>query len=204
MDTAFAIQGNDYILLATDRAVMRSIMKLQDSDEKTIRLNDNQIIATCGDTHDRKVFAKYIQCNLNYYYYLNGNRLNTSELANYTRTALAEGIRSHPYQTNCIIAGYDEGEGPKLFWLDYLGTCQQVIKAAQGYGGYFLYGLMDNYYKKDFSFEDGKKCITDCIKELKTRFLVNMVEFHVYKISKNGIEDLSREFCAGDKMEVDA
>lgn len=203
MDTAFAIQGNDYILLATDRAVMRSIMKLQDSDDKALRLNEKQMIATCGEVRDRKVFAKYIQCNLDYYYYLNGNRLNTTELANYTRHLLAEGIRKHPYQCNCLIAGYDDEEGPKLFWLDYLGSCQQVVKAAQGYGGYFLYGLMDNVYKKDFSFDDGVKCIQNCIKELKTRFLVNMVEYHVYKISKSGIEDVSRMFKMGDKMEVE-
>ena len=37
MDCAFAVQGQDYILLATDKAVMTSIIKLQESDTKTIR-----------------------------------------------------------------------------------------------------------------------------------------------------------------------
>ena len=53
---------------------------------------------------------------------------------------------------------------------------------------------MDNCYKKNFGYEDGEKCIKSCIKELKTRFLVNMVDFNVYKISKNGIEDVSSAF----------
>ena len=193
MDCAFAVQGKDYILLATDKAVMTSIIKLQDSDTKTIRLRDNQIMAACGDNHDRKTFSKLVQCNMDYYYYMNGNRLTTSEAASYTRSLLAEAIRKHPYQCNVLIAGCDV-QGPKLYWIDYLGSMQQVTKGAHGYGAHFLYGIMDNYYKKDFDLESGEKCIKSCINELKTRFLVNMVKFNVYKISENGIEDVSVKF----------
>ena len=193
MDCAFAVQGKDYILLATDRAVMTSIIKLQDSDTKTIQLSENQIMAACGDNHDRKTFSKLVQCNMDYYYYMNGNRLTTSEAASYTRNLLAEAIRKHPYQCNVIITGYDV-EGPKLYWIDYLGSMQQVTKAAHGYGAHFLYGIMDNYYKKDFDYETGEKSIKSCINELKTRFLVNMVKFNVYKISKDKIEEISIQF----------
>ena len=193
MDCAFAVQGKDYILLATDKAVMTSIIKLQDSDTKTIRLSDNQIMAACGDNHDRKTFSKLVQCNMDYYYYMNGNRLSTSEAASYTRSLLAEAIRKHPYQCNVLIAGCDV-QGPKLYWIDYLGSMQQVTKGAHGYGAHFLYGIMDNYYKKDFDLESAEKCIKSCINELKTRFLVNMVKFNVYKISENGIEDVSVKF----------
>ena len=53
MDCTFAIQGDDYILLANDKSVMRSIMKLQDSDVKTIKLTDHQILACVGEHYDR-------------------------------------------------------------------------------------------------------------------------------------------------------
>ena len=36
MDCAFAVQGKYYILLATDRAVMTSIIKLQDTDADSL------------------------------------------------------------------------------------------------------------------------------------------------------------------------
>ena len=67
-------------------------------------------------------------------------------------------------------------------------------KAAQGYGAYFLYGLMDNYYKKDFTFNDACDCVRKCIYELKTRFLVNIVDYDVFKITKDGIQDISDMF----------
>ena len=193
MDCTFAIQGDDFILLANDKSVMRSIMKLQDSDVKTIKLTDHQLLSCVGEHYDRKNFSKLIKCNLELYNYQNGNRLNTEEVASYVRSQLAESIRRNPYQANVLIAGYDN-DGPKLYWLDYLGSIVRVAKAAHGYGAYFLYGLMDNYYKKGFNYNDGVDVIKKCIKELKTRFLVNMCEFDVFKITKDGIEDVSEQF----------
>ena len=193
MDCTFAIPGDDFILLANDKSVMRSIMKLQDCDVKTIKLTDHQLLLCLGEQFDRKNFSKLIKCNLELYNYQNGNRLNTEEVASYVRSQLAESIRRNPYQANVLIAGYDN-DGPKLYWLDYLGSIVRVAKAAHGYGAYFLYGLMDNYYKKGFNYNDGVDVIKKCIKELKTRFLVNTCEFDVFKITKDGIEDVSEQF----------
>ena len=194
MDCVFAIQGPDYILLAGDRAaVSNSIIKLQDTDHKMLKLADNQIIACVGEAYDKKNFAKYIRANMEYYYFQNGQRLTTDETAAYIRKELAEGIRSSPHQCNCLVAGFDV-DGPKLYWLDYLGSYAKLLKAAQGYGAYFLYGLMDNFYKQNLSLEEGEDLIKKCINELKTRFSINMVDFDVFKITKDGIEDISDKF----------
>ena len=194
MDCVFAVQGPDYILLAGDRAsVSNSIIKLQDTDHKILKLANNQLIATVGEAYDKKNFAKYIKANMENYYFQNGQRLTTDETAAYIRKELAEGIRSSPHQCNCLIAGYDI-DGPKLYWLDYLGSYAKLLKAAHGYGAYFLYGLMDNFYKKDLKLNEGEDIIKKCINELKTRFSINMVDFDVFKITKDGIEDISNKF----------
>jgi len=194
MDCVFAVQGSDYILLAGDRAaVSNSIIKLQDTDHKISKLAANQMIACVGEAYDKKNFPKLIRANMEYYYFQNGQRLTTDEAAAYIRKELAEGIRSSPHQCNCLVAGYDV-DGPKLYWLDYLGSCAKLLKAAQGYGAYFLYGLMDNFYKKDLNLAEGEDIIKKCINELKTRFSINMVDFDVFKITKDGIEDISKKF----------
>ena len=146
MDCAFAIQGTDYILIASDRSVARSIIKLQDSDDKLTLLSNTQILAACGEVSDRKSFSKLVFGELEYYYYRYNTRLDTDEVANYTRSVMAENLRKSPVQANCLVAGYDK-DGPKLYWMDYLGSSSKVTKAAHGYGGHFLYGIMDNYYK---------------------------------------------------------
>ena len=109
------------------------------------------------------------------------------------RCILAESLRKSPYQANCVIAGYDEN-GPGLYWLDYLGSLQKVTKAAHGYGGHFLYSIMDNFYNSDLSLEDAKTCIGKCINELRTRFIVSMVNFQVKIVDKNGITNISSEY----------
>ena len=194
MDCVFGIQGNDYILLAGDRAsISNSIIKLQDTDHKIWQLADKQLMACVGESYDKKDFSKLIKANLELYYYKNGQKLNTDEVASYIRQELAEGIRRNPIQCNCLVAGFDS-DGPKLYWLDYLGSYAKLLKAAHVYGAYFLYGLMDNFYKKNMSLSEGETIIKNCIKELKTRFSINMVDFDVFKITKNGIEDISDKF----------
>ncbi len=149
MDCAFAIQGTDYVLIASDRSVARSIIKIQDSDDKLTILSDTQILACCGEVADRKSFSKLVFGEIEYYYYRYNNRLNTDEVANYTRSILAENLRKSPCQANSLIAGFDK-DGPKLYWMDYLGSSAKVTKAAHGYGGNFLYGIMDNFFKSVF------------------------------------------------------
>ena len=67
--------------------------------------------------------------------------------AEYTRTELATALRKNPYQVNLLLAGYDEKDkSAKLYWMDYLGTLQQVAKGAHGYGAYFVNSVLDNNY----------------------------------------------------------
>ena len=194
MDCVFGVQGKDYILLAGDKAAVgNSIIKFQDTDRKVFKLADNQLMACVGESYDKKNFPKLVKANLELYFFKNGHRLTTDETAAYIRKELAEGIRSSPHQCNCLVAGYDN-DGPKLYWLDYLGSYAKILKAAHGYGAYFLYGLMDNFYKKDLSLKDGEDIIKKCINELKTRFSINMVNFDVFKVTKDGIEDISAKF----------
>ena len=194
MDCVFGVQGKDFILLAGDRAsVGNSIIEFQDSDHKIIKLANNQLMACVGESYDKKNFPKLVKANMELYYFQNGQRLTTDETATYIRKELAEGIRSSPHQCNCLVAGFDS-DGPKLYWLDYLGSYAKLLKAAHGYGAYFLYGLMDNFYKKDLSLKEGEIIIKNCISELKTRFAINMVDFDVFKITKDGIEDISDKF----------
>ena len=47
------------------------------------------------------------------------------------RSELAYGIRNGPYMVNCLIAGFDNGK-PQLYWVDYMGTLVQSVRAAHG------------------------------------------------------------------------
>lgn len=52
--------------------------------------------------------------------------MTTNALANYTRDELAKALRRGPYEVNLLLGGYDEGKGPSLYYIDYMGAMQKV------------------------------------------------------------------------------
>ena len=41
-----------------------------------------------------------------------------------------------PYHVNILMAGFDEGVGASLYYMDYLGTMHKMNVAGTGYGTY--------------------------------------------------------------------
>jgi 20S proteasome alpha/beta subunit len=52
-----------------------------------------------------------------------------------------------PYFVNLLLAGYNDEEGPELYFVDYLASMVKVPYAAHGYGGFFSLSIMDRYHK---------------------------------------------------------
>jgi 20S proteasome subunit beta 4 len=142
---------------------------------------------------------EYIEKNINLYKLRTGIALSTRAAANFTRyvllalliraytllrAQLAKFLRESPYNVNLLIAGYEEMTGPSLYFMDYLASIHEIPRAAHGYAAHFTLGLLDRYYKKDLTEEEGMKIIYMCIEELKTRFLVNRTGFTIKVVNK--------------------
>ena len=105
------------------------------------------------------------------------------------RSELAEALRRGPYQVNCLVGGFEHLTGEaKLYWMDYLGTLQQVTKGAHGYAGYFVNSVLDNSFQKDMSLDDGINTLKKCILELRTRFIIKQPNFVAKIVTKDGIK----------------
>ena len=140
-----------------------------------------------GEHSDILQFGDYIQRNLKFLELKNGIKLSTTQTANFIRSELAEALRKGPYQVNCILAGIDE-DGPKLYWIDYLGTLVENEKAAHGYSEYFVHSTMDTLNKANLTQEEGLNIINYCINEMKTRFLANQNTFTIKVLTRDGIK----------------
>ena len=120
--------------------------------------------------------------------YRTSHELSVEATAQYTRTELANALRKGPYQVNLLIGGYDTYDGvAKLYWMDYLGTLQQVAKGAHGYAAYFVNSVLDNNFKHNMTLDEGIHTIKKCIEELKTRFIINQPTFVAKAVTKEGI-----------------
>ena len=192
MDSIFGICGKDWVIVACDTAVNRSIFTLKHDEDKIMNLNSNKILAASGEQTDRYQFCNYIQKNLQLQAFRTGIELSVEASAQWMRSELAEALRRGPYQVNCLVGGFEHSTGEaKLYWMDYLGTLQQVTKGAHGYAGYFVNSVLDNSFQKDMTLDDGLATIKKCIHELRTRFIIKQPNFVAKIVTKDGIKVLN-------------
>ncbi|EPZ31979.1 N-terminal nucleophile aminohydrolase [Rozella allomycis CSF55] len=190
MEALFGIVGKDFVLIAADKSQVRSIVVMKTDQDKTRNLNDNIVMACAGEPGDTSSFGEFIQANVQLYSTRNGYNMSTKETAHFTRSSIAKSLRSrNPYQVNMIIAGYHPRDGPELYWIDYMGTMQKLPFAGHGYSAYFNLSLLDRHYKANMSLEEASSVLGMCFQELKTRFMVNLPEFTVKVIDKDGIRE---------------
>ena len=192
MDSTFGICGKDFAIVAADPAVNRSIFTLKHDDDKIMQLNKFKVMSCSGEQTDRSSFSNYIMRNLQLIEYRSDVEPDVESTAQFIRSELAQALRKAPYQVNVLIAGYDTIDNEaKLYWMDYLGTLQQVQKGAHGYAGYFVNSVLDNNYKSDMTLEDGIAAMKKCILELRTRFIMNQPNFIAKVVTKDGVQTMS-------------
>jgi len=191
-DVVLGLVGRDFVLIAADQAVSRSIVVYKDSEDKIISIDNNKLIGAAGPASDRVHFLEYIEKNVVLYGLISGHILSTHATAQFTRNELAEAIRKGPYQVNLLIAGYDkpnsnnEGGGPSLYFLDYLGSLHRVKVGAHGYASYFALSIFDRYYHSDCSIDEGIQIIKQIIHELRQRFLLKIGAIQCKIVTEHG------------------
>lgn len=148
-------------------------------------------MATIGDAGDSNQFTEFISKNIALYKMRNGYELSPKAAAHFTRRNLADYLRSRtPYQVNMFLGGYDEKEGPELHFIDYLANAKSLPFGAQGYGGFFSASILDRYYHSKITEAEAYDIMKKCVVEIQKRLIVNLKNFNVIVIDKNGIKSL--------------
>ncbi|XP_043252401.1 proteasome subunit beta type-2-like [Colletes gigas] len=193
MECLIGIQFKDFVLIAADMTAARSIVVMKNDEEKIHKISDKLVMAVSGESGDTTQFSEYIGKNIQLYKIWNGYELSPKAAACFTRRKLADYLRSRtPYNVNLLMAGYDNDAGPELYFIDYLASCVKVPYAAHGYGGIFTISILDRYHKYDSTEEEAYLLMKMCIREIHKRLIINLPNFKVQKVSKDGIKELER------------
>jgi len=190
MDCLLGVVGADYVIMAADQSQSRSIVVIKTDEDKILKLDDSKMLGAAGPAGDRYQFCEFVQKNLHLHEMRTGITLDTKAAASWTRNELAFALRRNPFQVNLLIGGYDKDKGPSLYFMDYLASMHKMPCSAQGYCANFTLSVMDRYYKEDMNLEEGKELIRKCIKELQTRFLINVPNFIVKIADKDGVREV--------------
>ena len=197
MDSTFGVAGKEWVIIVCDAAVNRSIFTLKHNEDKITQLSSHKIMGLSGDQSQRYSLSNYIQRNLALKELRTGHEMGVESTAQYMRTEMAQALRRGPFNVNLLMGGYDHVEGrAKLYWMDYLGTLQQVNKGAQGYAGYFVNSVLDNNFTKDMTLDQGIECVKKCIMELNTRFMIKQHNYVCKIVTKDGVKEISLKDAA--------
>ncbi len=191
MECIIGIAFNDFVIIAADARVSRSVITLKQDVDKMFKLSKRSLVAVCGEAGDTVQFAEYIQQNMQLYEIRNGYELTPREAAHFTRRNLAEALRSRSaYHVNLLLGGFDPKEGPELFYMDYLASMVKVPYAVHGHGGFVTLGILDSQYKPGMNVDEAVNLLKNCVKELQKRFVVTNDRFVVRIVNKDGIKHL--------------
>ncbi|XP_055750613.1 proteasome subunit beta type-2-like isoform X2 [Salvelinus fontinalis] len=164
------------------------------------KLSDKILLLCVGEAGDTVQFAEYIQKNIQLYKMRNGYELSPKAAANFTRKNLADYLRSRtPYHVNLLLAGFDETDGPGLYYMDHLSALAKAPFAAHGYGAYLTLSILDRYYRPDLTRDEAVDLLKKCVEELNKRFILNLPSFSVRLIDTEGIHDLEKIMPVGAK-----
>ncbi|KXJ71212.1 proteasome subunit beta type-2 [Aedes albopictus] len=191
METLMGIRGPDFVMLAADCTHAHSIMVLKDDESKIYKISDNLMMATIGEAGDRVQFTEYISKNILLYKMRNGYELGPKSAAHFTRKNLADYLRSRtPYQVNVLVGGYDAADGAQLHYIDYLANSLPVKYAAHGYGGLFVSSILDRYHHAKITQDEAYEILKKGVAEIQKRLIINLPNFKVSVIDKDGIKEL--------------
>ncbi|XP_078046183.1 proteasome subunit beta type-2-like [Augochlora pura] len=205
MECLIGIKFKDFVLIGADMTTAHSIMVMKSDEHKIHKISNKLVMAVSGESGDTTQFSEYIGKNIQLYKMRNGYELAPRAAASFTRRNLADYLRSRtPYFVNLLMGGYDDHTGPELFFIDYLASCVSVPYAAHGYGGFFSLAIMDRYHKLDSTEEEAYALMKMCVREIQKRLIVNLPNFKVQIVSKDGVKELKPITAQSLAMEDDS
>lgn len=188
MDFFMGLVGkkNGFVMVCCDTQAVHSIITIKKDEDKIVPIDSHKVFCISGEAGDRVNFTEYIIANVKLYTLRNETSLSTKSVANYTRGELATALRSSPYHCNLLVAGYDEGVGPSLYWMDYLATLNKINIGGTGYGSYFVLSMFDKMWRPDLTEAEALDMMLQGIEEVKRRLVVAPSAYIIKVIDKNG------------------
>eukprot|EP00877_Chromochloris_zofingiensis_P002416 jgi/Chrzof1/12175/Cz06g24010.t1 len=192
MDFFVGIKGPDFVMVCTDTSAVHSIITIKQDEDKIVPIDSHKVFCLSGEAGDRVQFTEYIIANVKLYALRNSTELSTKSVAHYARSELATALRKSPYHCNLLIAGYDQGKGPSLYWMDYLATLHQINTGGTGYGSYFTLSLFDKMWHPNLTQDEAVVMLEKGIEEVRKRLVVAPPHYLIKVIDKDGIREVKK------------
>lgn len=189
----------DGIVMAGDRKTTAGgHIVMSKNTQKVCPINDYLVISGTGTSSDIELAKKVIRAQLKLKELRDKNRATVKEAANLIAALNYKNIRQPamiPFMAGLMIGGLNKDGTTELYSVEPAGSTMKVedFDANFSSGMPYILGMMERLYKPGLIIEEGIELAIDAIKSSSERDTASGHGIDVFKITKNGIEHISKQ-----------
>jgi len=183
--TTLAFIYNGGVLVAVDsRASMGSYIG-SGTVKKVIEINKYLLGTMAGGAADCSFWERNLAFQTRLYELREGRRMTVAAASKLLGNTVY-GYKGYGLSMGTMIAGWDEGKGPALYYIDSDGTRLKGDKFSVGSGSTYAYGILDSGFRMDLTLKEAVDLGKRAIWHATHRDAYSGGTINVYSINENG------------------
>jgi proteasome endopeptidase complex, beta component (EC 3.4.25.1). Threonine peptidase. MEROPS family T01A len=185
--TTVGLVIKDYVVLAADKRATAGVAVYHKNVKKIARITDRAALTISGLVADAQFIVENAKYIVRDYEASTGKPITIKSLANVLSTILSSYLRVYPFIVQLLLGGYDDVEGPALYYLDLYGTITREKYMATGSGSPVAFGVLEASYKPDMVLEEAVNLAVKAVTAALTRDGFSGEGVDVLAIGKGGV-----------------
>jgi len=185
--TTIGLVIKDYVVLAADKRATAGVAVYHKNVKKIARITDRAALTISGLVADAQFIVENAKYIVRDYEASTGKPITIKSLANALSTILSSYLRVYPFIVQLLLGGYDDVEGPALYYLDLYGTITREKYMATGSGSPVAFGVLEASYKPDMVLEEAVDLAVKAVTAALTRDGFSGEGVDVLVIGKGGV-----------------
>jgi proteasome beta subunit len=186
--TTVGLTCKDGVVLATEHRATMGTLIAHKVAQKLFKIDDNIGLTIAGLVGDAQTLTRYLKAEVSLYRLKRKDPI-TVKGASTLLANIMSGQRYYPYWVALVVGGVDDG-GPHVYSLDAAGGSIKDEYVTTGSGSPFVYGVMEDHFKKDITVDDGVDLAIRGISAAIKRDAASGNGIEVATITKKGFEVL--------------
>ncbi|GAA0195749.1 proteasome subunit beta [Halobaculum roseum] len=176
-------RGNAVVLASDRRASLGRMVSSKDA-RKVHPIGDAAALAFTGSVSGAQALVADLDAERRLYELRRGTEMSTTALAGYAATAM----RKQRYGVQHLLGGVD-GDGAHLYTFDGGGSVLEQPYAADGSGGQFAYGTLEDGYREGVGVADAETLAARAVAAASERDTASGNGLHLVTITDDGVEE---------------
>jgi proteasome beta subunit len=152
--TTVGVTTGDFVVLAADRRATAGSAVYHKAVRKIAKITDKAAMTISGLVADAQVLVENMRYIARDYEVSFGKPMSIKSMASTLSLILSTYLRVYPFIVQLLLGGYDDVEGPSLYYLDLYGTVTREKYMATGSGSPVAFGVLETGFKENMSVEE--------------------------------------------------